>query len=145
VARELPKIKDLGAAFRFALEAEQACADLAAEADVLSPDGTWHDKLEEVVCTHDDRVQKLSKSPVVTAGGPAGALDGDRYAALTVDPAPSWPAVVEQLIAAQEAAAQYLDDFAAQCGDALGSSAALLKKSAQQDRASAAELRGLLG
>lgn len=49
-----------GTAFRFALEAEQARADFAAAAGVPAPDKVWRDRLEEVVCTHDDRVQKLT-------------------------------------------------------------------------------------
>ena len=59
MAHEFPEITAYGSALRFALEAEQACADFAAAAGVLAPDQEWQDKLEEIVCTHDDRVQKL--------------------------------------------------------------------------------------
>src|SRR5450756_857185 len=60
MAHRFPEIVAYGSAFRCALEAEQACADFAAAAGVLAPDQAWRDKLEEVVCTHDDRVQKLT-------------------------------------------------------------------------------------
>ena len=59
MAREYPEIVNFGSAFRFALEAEVGCADLAAAAMVLVPDDEWRDRLEMLVCTHDDRVQKL--------------------------------------------------------------------------------------
>jgi len=62
VAHHFPEIVAYGSAFRFALEAEQACVHFAAAAVVLAPDQAWRDKLEEVVRTHDDRVQK----PMVT-------------------------------------------------------------------------------
>ncbi len=59
MAHDFPEITGYGAALRFALQAEQACADFAAAAGVLAPTQEWQDKLEEISCTHDDRVQKL--------------------------------------------------------------------------------------
>jgi len=148
VAHQFPEITTYGAAFRFALEAEQACADLGAAAGVLAPDQVWRDKLEEIVCTHDDRVEKLMEKMQdagATALESAVALDGAGYmGTLDVEPETSWPAAVEQLIRAESDAARYHDDFAAQCGDELASRAALFAKSAVQDRAAAAELKAML-
>ena len=81
MAHEFPEITTYGAALRFALEAEQACADLAAAAGVLAPTQEWQDKLEEIVCTHDDRVQKLmaQRQGRRLATRPAGSLQGDPY------------------------------------------------------------------
>jgi hypothetical protein len=149
VAHEFPEITAYGSALRFALEAEQACADFAAAAGVVAPDQEWQDKLEEVVCTHDDRVQKLmaQQSRVDDrASAPAGSLKGDPYlGVLDAEPEMSWPAAVEQLIQAEEDAARYHEEFAVQCADTLELQARLFGKSAQQDRAYAAELRELLG
>jgi hypothetical protein len=149
VAREFPEIVAYGSAFRFALEAEQACADLAAAAQVLAPDEAWRDKLDVVICTHDDRVQKLTvirQEVNEMILEPIHSLDGGEYlGALDDDPATSWPAVVEQLIQAEEDTARYHEDFVAQCEDILAASARAFKKSAKQDRAAAAELRELLG
>ena len=64
---------------------------------------------------------------------------------LDAEPETSWPAVVEQLIQAEEDAARYHEEFAMQCADTLELQARLFGKSAQQDRAYAAELRELLG
>ncbi len=63
MAHQFPETAAFGAALRFALEAEQACADFAAAAGILAPTREWQDKLEEIVCTHDDRVQKLMVDP----------------------------------------------------------------------------------
>jgi len=149
VARQFPEIVAYGSAFRFALEAEQACADLAAAADVLAPDDEWRAKLEEVVCTHDDRVQKLTvirQEVNEMILEPIHTLDGGQYAdELAVEPATTWPAVVEQLVAAEEATARFHEDFVAQCEDILAASARAFKKAAKQDRAAAGELKEMLG
>ena len=149
MAHRFPEIATYGAAFRFALEAEQACADFAAAAGVVAPDQVWRDKLEEIVCTHDDRVQKLSEKRQEAgeaALDPVGSLHAATYmGTLDAEPAASWPSAVEQLIKAEEDAARYHDEFAAQCGETLAARATLFAKSAAQDRAAAAELRELLG
>ena len=82
MAHRFPDITAFGSALRFALLAEQSCADFAAAAGVLAPDQIWRDKLEEVVCTHDDRVQKLGVLPIVVgpaAQEPVHALEGSAY------------------------------------------------------------------
>jgi hypothetical protein len=149
VAHDFPEITAYGPAVRFALEAEQACADFAAAAGVLAPTQEWQDKLEEIVCTHDDRVQKLMAQQGLLGGkdsAPAGTLSGAPYlGVLDAEPEPHWPAAVEQLIQAEEDAARYHEEFAMQCADTLELQARLFGKSAQQDRAYAAELRELLG
>jgi hypothetical protein len=149
VAHQFPEITAYGAALRFALEAEQACADFAAAAGVLAPTQAWQDKLEEIVCTHDDRVQKLmaqQQGAGDLATTPAGSLQGASYlGTLDAEPATSWPEAVEQLIVAEEDAARYHEEFAMQCADVLELKARLFGKSAQQDRAAAAELREMLG
>ena len=149
MAHEFPEITAYESALRFALEAEQACADFAAAAGVVAPDQEWQDKLEEVVCTHDDRVQKLMAQQGQLgdrAPAPAGSLKGAPYlGVLDAEPETSWPAAVEQLIQAEEDAARFHDEFAMQCADTLELKARLFGKSAQQDRAFATELRELLG
>lgn len=149
MAHDFPEITAYGPALRFALEAEQACADFAAAAGVPAPTKEWQDKLEEIVCTHDDRVQKLMAQQGQLgdrASAPAGTLKGSPYlGVLDAEPATTWPAAVEQLIRAEEDAARYHDEFAVQCADTLELRARLFTKSAQQDRAYAAELRDLLG
>ena len=149
MAHDFPEITGYGAALRFALEAEQACADFAAAAGVLAPTQEWQDKLEEIVCTHDDRVQKLmAKSGALgeRASAPAGTLKGGLYlGTLDAEPDTSWPEVAGQLAQAEEDAARYHEEFAMQCADELELDARLFGKTAQQDRAAAAELRELLG
>ena len=150
MARDFPEIVAYGSAFRFALEAEQACADLAAAAQVLAPDVAWQDKLDEVVCTHDDRVAKLAagrqEEAAASAAGPPRGLDAAAYmGALDADAATSWPAGVEQLIRAEEDAARFHDDFVARYEGALAARARAFTKSAAQDRAVAEQLREMLG
>jgi len=148
MAHQFCEIVAYGSAFRFALEAEQACADFAAAAGVLAPDQAWRDKLEEVVCTHDDRVEKLTRlrqqvNEMILE--PIHSLDINAYlGTLEAEPATSWPAAVEQLIQAEEDTAHYHDDFVAQCEQILAASAHVFKKSAKQDRATAEELKRLL-
>lgn len=149
MAHQFPEIVAYGSAFRFALEAEQACADFAAAAGVLAPTDEWRNKLEEVVCTHDDRVQKLTvirQEVNEMILEPIHTLDrNDFLGTLDAEPATSWPAAAEQLIQAEEDTARYHEAFIAQCEDLLAASARAFKKSAKQDRAAAAELRELLG
>ena len=149
MAHRFPDITSYGSALRFALEAEQACADLAAAAGVLAPDQIWRDKLEEVVCTHDDRVQKLGVLPIVAGAAaqePIHSLESSAYlGTLDAEPVTTWPGAAEQLIRAEEDAARYHDAFAAECGAILGDRARSFAKSARQDRDYAAELRTLLG
>jgi hypothetical protein len=148
VARQFPEIVAYGSAFRFALEAEAAAADIAAAADAQAPDGAWRAKLEELTCAHRDRVEKLTvirQEVNEMILEPIHSLDGSAYlGALDVDPAPTWPAVVEQLIAAERDAARYHDDFVTQCDDVLAASARAFKKAAKQDRAAADELSEML-
>jgi hypothetical protein len=149
VAHEFPTITGYGDALRFAFEAEQACADFAAAAGVLAPSQEWQDKLEEIVCTHDDRVRKLMAKQGALgekASSPAGTLSGAPYlGTLDAEPATSWPAVVEQLARAEEDAARYHEEFAVRCAATLEQDARLFGKTALQDKAVAAELRELLG
>ena len=149
MAHQFPEIVAYGSAFRFALEAEQACADFAAAAGVLAPDQAWRDKLEEVVCTHDDRVQKLTVARQEVSAGvlePIHALRVKDYlGTLDGEPATTWPAAVEQLIQAEQDTARYHEDFLTQCEAMLAGKARAFEKSARQDRAYAAELREMLG
>ena len=149
MAHRFPEIAAYGSAFRFALEAEQACADFAAAAGVLAPDQAWRDKLEEVVCTHDDRVQKLTVTRQEVNEmilEPIHSLDVNAYlGTLDAEPATSWPAAAEQLIQAEEDTAWYHEDFVTQCEEMLAASARAFKKAAKQNRASAAELREMFG
>ena len=149
MAHEFPEIVAYGSAFRFALEAEQACADFAAAAGVVAPTQEWRDKLEEIVCTHDDRVQKLTiirQEVNEMILEPIHTLDGSQYlGTLDAEPATSWPAAVEQLIQAEEDTARYHEEFVTQCEDILAASARAFKKTAKQDRVAAAELREMLG
>jgi hypothetical protein len=148
MAREFPEIVNFGTAFRFALEAEAACADLAAAAIVLAPDEEWHDRLEMLVCTHDDRVQKLTivrQEVNEMILEPLHGLDGSQYLdVLAAEPATKWPQVVEQLIQGEEDAARFHEDFVAHADDVLAASARAFKKSAKQDRQAAEELRAAL-
>jgi hypothetical protein len=96
MARSFPEITTYGAALHFALEAEQACADLAAAAGVLAPDQRWRDKLEEIVCTHDDRVAKLTAERQETEAGVGVSLDAATYlGALDAEPDIHWPGAAE--------------------------------------------------
>lgn len=148
MAHDFPEITSYGAALRFALEAEQACADFAAAAGVLAPTQQWQDKLEEIVCTHDDRVQKLMaqlQSDAGVADAPAGSLEGAPYlGTLDAEPVTNWPGAVDQLITAEVDAARYHEEFAMQCADELDLKVRAFGKSAQQDRAAAADLRAML-
>ena len=149
MAHPFPEIATYGAALSFALEAEQACADLAAAAGVLAPDQAWRDKLEEIVCTHDDRVAKLTsvrQEAGTVIGEPVRALDRSAFlGTLDAEPVTGWPAVVEQLATAEEDAARYHEAFVAACGEVLAARSQAFAKTASQDRAAAAELRRLLG
>jgi hypothetical protein len=148
VAHQFPDITTYGAALRFALEAEQACADLAAAAGVLAPDQAWRDKLEEVVCTHDDRVAKLTATRQETeasAGAPV-SIDAAAYlGTLDAEPEVHWPGAVAQLARAEEDAGRFHEAFASHCGEMLGRRAKAFEKSASQDRTVAEQLRGMLG
>ncbi len=145
MARQFPEIVTYKSAFSFALEVERACADFAAAAEVLAPTGAWQAKLEELVCTHDDRVDKLSHKRQ-DVDEPLHALKADEYLqTLGNEPATSWPAAVEQVIVAEEDAARYHEAFAAACGPLLGDTARAFAKSAKQERAAGQELRAMLG
>jgi hypothetical protein len=147
VAPQFPEIVAYGSAFRFALSAEEACADIAAAARELAPLPYWHAMLEELVSDHRERVEKLTvirQEVNEMILEPIHSLDGGEYVdALTVEPA-GWPEVVEQLIAAEETAAQYHEDFVMQCADVLAASARAFKKAAKQDVRAAEELRAML-
>ena len=149
MARRFPEIVAYGSAFRFAIEAEGACGDIAAAADAQAPDGAWRSRLEELTSAHRDQAEKLRTirqevNEMILE--PIHSLDSAAYlGALDEDPAPTWPAVVEQLIAAEQAAARYHDDFVTQCDDVLAASARAFKKAAKRDRAAAEELQKMLG
>jgi len=149
VAREFPTIVNFGSAFRFALEAERSGAEFAAAAGVVAPDEMWRDKLEELVCTHDDRVRKLmavrQEVDEMTLE-PLHGLDGTSHAAaLGVEPAVTWPQAAEQMATVEDAIAGYHEAFVAHAGDVLATQARAFKKAAEQERAAAQELRGMLG
>jgi hypothetical protein len=143
-----PEIVAYGSAFRFAIEAEAACGDLAASAEAQAPDGAWRAKLAEVTSAHRDRVEKLTVirqevnemilEPIHTL------KRGDYLGALDEDPATGWPSVVLQLIAAERGCARYHEDFVAECADVLAASSRAFKKAARQDRAAADELSEML-
>lgn len=145
MARQFPEIVTYKSAFSFALEVERACADFAAAAEVLAPTDAWQVKLEELVCTHDDRVDKLSRK-LQDLDEPLHALEGGAYLeTLGSEPATSWPAAAEQVIGAEEDAARYHEAFADACGPLLGDTARAFAKSAKQERAAGQELRAMLG
>jgi hypothetical protein len=148
MAREFPEIVNFGTAFRFALEMEAACADLAAAGMVLVPSDEWHDRLEVLVCSHDDRVQKLTTirqevNEMILE--PLQGLDGSRYTgAVSMEPATRWPEIVEQLAQAEDDTARFHEDFVAHADDVLAASSRAFKKAAKQDRQAAQELRAAL-
>jgi hypothetical protein len=147
VAHRFPDITTYGAALRFALEAEQACADLAAAAGVLAPDQAWRDRLEEIVCTHDDRVAKLTAARQETeasAGAPVAIDAGSYLGTLDAEPDVHWPGAVGQLAHAEDDAGRFHEVFAERCAEMLGRRAKAFAKSATQDRAVAQQLRDLL-
>jgi hypothetical protein len=149
VTHGFPEIVAYGSAFRFALEAEQACADFAASAQALAPTTEWRARLADLVAAHDDRVAKLTvirQEVNEMTLEPIHTLDGSQYlGTLDAKPATSWPAAAEQLIAAEEDTARYHEDFVAQCEEMLAASARAFKMSAKQAWAEAATLRELLG
>jgi hypothetical protein len=147
VAPQFPEIVAYGSALDFALSAEAACSDLAKVARELAPLPYWNAMLEELIDEHRERVERLTvirQEADEKLLEPIRSLHGDTYAGpLTADPA-GWPEVVEQLIAAEDAAAQYHEDFVAACEDILAGSARAFKKVAKQDRRAAEELRAML-
>jgi len=153
VARDFPSITDLGSAVRFALEAELAGADFAAAAEVIAPDEPWREKLEELTCAHDDRLQKLRRmsEEFGDLGGKADAAQwhgfyaGDVARVLGAEPVTAWPAAAEQMAAVEDGIAACHEALVAHAGEALGERKRLFAKSAQQARAAAGELRTMLG
>lgn len=144
MAREFPETLSYSSAFGFALEVERACADMAAAAGVLAPNDAWQTKLEELVCGHDDRVEKLSSRRSV-GPEPAMQIDGRNYlSTLSAEPETAWPEAAEQLALAEEDAGRYHEDFARVYHEALGGDAHLFDKAAKQARAAAASLRAML-
>ena len=149
MAREFPTIVNFGSAFRFALEAEQAGADFAAAAGVLAPDDVWRDKLEELVCAHDDRVQKLMalrwQINEMTLE-PLHGVDGTPFTAvLGAEPATSWPEAAAQLADVEDGIAGYHEAFVAQAQGVLAAQARSFSKAATQARDAASQLRAMLG
>jgi hypothetical protein len=148
VARDFPSIVNFGSAFRFALEAERAGADFAAAAGVIAPDTAWQAKLEELLCAHDDRVEKLTtlrQQVNETTLEPLRALDGSPYAAiLGGEPAVTWPAAGEQMAVVEDTIADYHEAFVAHAGDALGAQARAFAKAGAQARAAGEALRAML-
>jgi hypothetical protein len=133
---------------RFALEAEGVCADIAGAADSLAPDAAWRSKLDELVCGHRDRVEKLTMirqevNEMILES--IHSLDGAQYLdALDAEPAGQWPAVVDQLFAAEGDAARYHEDFVTTADDVVAASARAFKRAAKQDRAAADEVKEML-
>ena len=148
MARQFPEIVAYGSAFRFALEAEEACADFAAAAAAAAPDETRRTKLEELANSHRQRVGKLTvirqEVNEMTLEPITGLDRHDYLGTLDSEPAGDWPTVLEQLIRAEEDTARYHDDFVAVAEDVLAASARAFKKAAKEDRAAAEELRTLL-
>jgi hypothetical protein len=148
VTPTFPEIVSYGSAFRFALSAEEACAEIAAAAAARAPDELWRAKLDELVGAHRDRVEKLTVvrqevnemilEPIHTLSG------RDYLGALDRAPEEGWPALVEQLIEAEQDTARYHEDLVSQCEDVLAASARAFRKAAKQDRMGAAELREML-
>ena len=147
MAHRFPEIVAYGSAFRFALEAEEACADLAAAADALAPKA-FHAVLEELTCAHRDRVEKLTMirqevNEMILE--PIHALRaGDYLGSLDEEPATSWPAILDQLIEAECDTARYHEEFVTVAADVLAASARAFTRAARQDRQAADELRGML-
>ncbi len=131
-----------------ALRAEGACGDIAAAADAQAPDAAWRAKLEELTAGHRDCVEKLTvmrQEVDAMTREPIHSLDATAYlGALDSDPAPTWPAVVRQLIAAERDAARYHNDFVSQCDDVPAASSRAFRRAAKQDRAAADELSEML-
>lgn len=148
MARDFPEITSFGTAFRFALEAEAAAGELAAAAQGLAPDEEWRGKLEELACTHEDRLGKfrlIRQEVNEMTLEPISDFDGAPYlAAVTAEPAGSWPEAAEQVIAAEEDVAAFHDDFVAHAEDVLGAAARAFRRAARQERQKAEELRGML-
>ena len=148
MARDFPPITDLGSALRFAFEAELAGADFAAAAEIIAPDEAWREKLEELTCAHDDRLQKLRKASGQISDAPAPGLrdlDGAAFArTLRAEPATRWPAAAEQMAAVEDGIAAYHEALVAGAGSALGDKVRLFAKSAEQARAASRELRAML-
>lgn len=149
MARDFPTITDLDSALRFALEAELAGADFAAAAEVAAPDGAWREKLDELTCGHDDRLQKLRARAESIGPERAARLgeltDADLPRVLSAEPATNWPAAAEQMADVEDAIAAFHEALVAHAGERLGDQARLFVKSAEQARAAAAELRAMLG
>ena len=148
MAHQFPEIVAYGSAFRFAIEAEEAAADLAAAAAAQAPDDQARVMLDELAGAHQERAAKLrvirqEVNEMILA--PITTLDcNDFLGALDAEPADGWIEAVEQLIEAEEDAARYHDEFVAQADDVLAASARAFKRAAKQDRAAAEELRELL-
>jgi hypothetical protein len=148
VAREFPPIANFGSAFRFALEAELAAAELAAAAESQAPDEAWRTRFEELVCTHQDREAKLTvirQEVNEMILEPLAGIDGAAFTSvLAAEPAQGWPAAAEQVIAAEEEAAAFHEEFVAKAEDVLAASARAFKRAAKQEREVAAQLRQML-
>jgi len=146
--RDFPAIATFGTAFRFALEAEAAAAELAAAAEAHAPTQAWRTKLEELVCTHQDREAKLTvirQEVNEMILEPLSGIDGSAFlAALGAEPAGRWPAAAEQVIRAEEEAAAFHEEFVAKAEDVLAASARAFKRAAKQEREAAAQLREML-
>jgi len=108
--RQFAGIVACGFASRFAGETEGTAADIATAADAQAPDGAWRSKVELPACARRDRVDKLT---VIRQEVDERILEpihcpdrGDYPGAFDQDPAATWPAVVEQLIATEQDAAR---------------------------------------
>ncbi len=149
MAREFPQIASFGTAFRFAIEVEAAAGDIAAAADSLAPSPEWHAKLQELVAAHGERTNKLSSARQEVNEmilEPLAGFDGAIYLeALGTEPAATWPAVVEQLIKAEEDVARFELDFVAHADEMLAASGRVFKRAAKQNSEAAAALREMLG
>ena len=147
MAREFPQIVNFGTAFRFALEAEAAAADQAAAASALAPTAEGKATLEDLCLAHRQRVDKLTviRQEVNEMILEPLAMDTSSYlAALAAEPADGWPAIGEQLLAGEQDAARFHEDFADHAADVLAASTRAFKRAARQEREAATRLRGLL-
>lgn len=148
MAREFPPIVNFGSAFRFALEAELAAAELAAAAQSQAPDEAWRARLEELVRAHQEREAKLTvirQEVNEMILEPLNSIDGTAFTSvLAAEPAVGWPAAAEQVIAAEEQAAAFHEEFQSKAEDVLAASARAFKRAAKQEREAAAQLREML-
>jgi hypothetical protein len=148
VTRAFPDIVNFGSAFRYAIEAELATADLATAAAALAPDEEWRETLEQAAKTHQTRERKLTEARQEVNEmilEPLSGIDGSRYlSAIAAEPATSWPEIGAQLLQAEEDLAAFHSDFVDRAGDVLAACCRVFTKAAKQEREAADDLRSRL-